>query len=105
MAHAQERCLGHGGYGGDDVVCTVRGMQGDAQAHGHGHGGAFDCTQGCCGVCACACAREGRARYVMRGKRVTEQHARAHAAEHGSVVHEVHELAGGGGGSSVSVHT
>ena len=86
MAHAQEHCLGDGGYGGDDVVDAVRGMQGDAQAHGHGHGGAC----------------EGRARYVVRGKRVTEQQARAHAAEHGSVVREVHELAGGGCGASVS---
>ncbi len=86
MAHAQEHCLGDGGYGGDDVVDAVRGMQGDAQAHGHGHGGAC----------------EGRVRYVVRGKRVTERQARAHAAEHGSVVLEVQELAGGGCGASVS---
>jgi hypothetical protein len=57
------------------------------------------------GVCACAsaCGCEGRSvRYVVRGQRVTEQQARAHAAETGSVVCVVRELAGGGCGASVS---
>jgi hypothetical protein len=43
-----------------------------------------------------------RVRCVVRGKRVTEEQARAHAAA-GTVVHQVPELLGGGCGMSVSV--
>ncbi len=102
MPHTQEHCVGDGGYGGDDVH-VVRGLQGDAKAHRHGHSGACTCTQGWCSMCAGAC--EERARYVIRGQRVTEQQARAHAGKHGSVVCVVHELAGGGCCWSVSACT
>ena len=40
-------------------------------------------------------------RYVVRGTRVTQQQARAHAAA-GDVVWVVPQLSGGGGGFSVS---
>jgi hypothetical protein len=43
-----------------------------------------------------------RVRCVVRGKRVTEEQARAHAAA-GAMVHQVPELLGGGCGMSVSI--